>query len=106
MELNLPDFFLIDLPEEIGVQPKLVGEACDRLKENGDRYLKPRSTSQIAHSLCNLAENWQDDEFPFRRKLIEEGAEKSGFSIEVLLDGLDRMFSQWTPEKFEVWLTQ
>lgn len=106
MKLNLPDFFLIDLPEEIGVQPKLVGEACDRLKENGDRYLKPRSTSQIAHSLCNLAENWQDDEFPFRRKLIEEGAEKSGFSIEVLLDGLDRMFSQWTPEKFEFWLTQ
>lgn len=106
MELNLPDFFLIDLPDGIDLQPKLIDEACNRLKENGDRYLKPRSVSQIVHSLCNLAENWRDDEFPFRKLLIEEGAEKSGFSLEVLLQGIDQMFSQWTPEQFEFWLVQ
>lgn len=106
MELKLPDFFLVDLPTEVDLQPRLISEACDRLRDNGVRYLQPRTTSQIVHSLCNLADNWLDDEFPFRQKLIEEGGEKSGFSVEVLLDGMDRMFRTWTPDQFEFWLTQ
>ncbi len=106
MELNLPDFFLADLSSDAELSPRMIEEACDRLRENAGLYLKNRTTSQLVHTLCQLGENWLDPEFPFRQKLLEEGPQRTGFSIEVLLDGMDRMFRKWTPEAFEFWLTQ
>lgn len=106
MELNLPDFFLVDLPAQAELNAGMIDEACDRLKENADQYLRNRTTSQLVHTLCQLADNWLDPEFPFRQKLIQEGPAETGFSLEVLMSGLDRMFRQWTPENFEFWLIQ
>jgi hypothetical protein len=106
MELQLPDFFLADLPDGVELSVSMMDQACDRLKENADQYLKNRTTSQLVHSLCQLAENWLDPEFPFRQKLIEEGPAQSGFSLDVLMDGMDRMFQQWKPDNFEFWLVQ
>lgn len=92
--MNLPDYFLADLPPGASITPSMIGEACQTLKRNRERYLLQRSTDDMIRVLSSLAESWLDPEYSFRIKLFREGPEATGFSKETLHIGIDEFFSQ------------
>ena len=104
--MELPAYFLADLPDASTLTTQLVSEACRTLKENREKFLVPRTTDSIVHVLETLARDWQDPEFPFLKKVLEEGPAHTGFSRATLADGLGRFFRQVTREKIEQWIEQ
>jgi hypothetical protein len=94
--MNLPNYFLADLPAEASITPSMISEACQTLKRNREHYFQHRSTEDVIRVLSGLAESWRDPEFPFRIHLLEAGPEKTGFSRETLQIGIDDFFAQLT----------
>ena len=45
--MNLPNYFLVDLPPEATLTATMITEACQTLKRNRERYLATRSTQSI-----------------------------------------------------------
>ena len=43
--MNLPNYFLADLPPEAALTPTMIAEACQTLKRNRESYLATRSTA-------------------------------------------------------------
>ncbi len=44
--MNLPDYFLADLPPSATLTAAIVRDACQALKRNRERYLSERSTQK------------------------------------------------------------
>jgi hypothetical protein len=103
--MNLPNYFLADLPPEATLSPQMISEACQTLKRNHENYLANRSTQSLVNFLSELAENWLEPEFSFR-KFALENATKTGFSRETLERGLNNFFKQLTRENFHALLIQ
>jgi hypothetical protein len=104
--MNLPNYFLADLPAEAELTPGLITEACQTLKRNRERYLEGRTTESIIHLLDRLAGEWLSADFPFRRQALESGPAATGFSEPVLAAGLDQFFRELTAENLEALLRQ
>jgi hypothetical protein len=104
--VNLPNYFLADLPPEATLSPAMVTEACRTLKRNRAQYLAQRSTDSLVGVLCDVAEAWLKPDNAFRRRALELGPEKTGFSQATLQKGLDNFFHQFTPENFHALLAQ
>jgi Acyl-CoA reductase (LuxC) len=104
--MNLPSYFVADLPPEAELTAGLITEACQTLKRNGQQFLEGRSTESIIRVLDRLGREWLAADFPFRQKVLEAGPAETGFSAEVLAAGLDQFFQQWTAENFEALLRQ
>ncbi len=104
--MNLPDYFLADLPPEATITPTLLAEACAALKHNRESYLAGRTTEQIVAVLCEVAEAWLRADDPFRQRALELGPEELGFSRATIQRGLDGFFSQLTHENFQALLEQ
>jgi hypothetical protein len=104
--MNLPNYFLADLPPEATLSPAMVTEACRTLKRNRARYLAQRSTHSLVGVLCDVAEAWLKPDNAFRRLALESGPEKTGFFRATLQKGLDNFFHQFTPENFHALLVQ
>lgn len=104
--MNLPDYFLADLPPEAALSPKVIVEACDVLKRNREKFLLPRSTYDLVTILCDVAADWLRPENPFRRLALEKATAQTGFSQAVLARGLDDFFRQFTPANFQALLVQ
>ncbi|WCJ60461.1 acyl-CoA reductase [Fontisphaera persica] len=92
--MNLPDYFLVDLPPEASLSPDLVREACQTLRKNRETYLLHRDTASLIRTLSELGASWLDAQYPFRQKALQEGPAATGFSAPVLQDGLDSFFRQ------------
>jgi hypothetical protein len=103
--MNLPNYFLADLPPEATLSPAMIAEACQTLKRNREQLLANRSTQGIVNILSDLAENWLKREFPFRKFTLENAA-AIGFSRATLQKGLDNFFRQLTRENFNALLLQ
>jgi Acyl-CoA reductase (LuxC) len=103
--MNLPNYFLADLPPEATLSPAMISEACQTLKRNREHYLAHRSTQSLVNFLSELAENWLEPEFRFR-KFALENAKTVGFSQPTLERGLDNFFKQFMRENFHVLLVQ
>lgn len=103
--MNLPNYFLADLPPEAMLAPAMISEACQTLKRNREQFLAKRSLQSMANVFVTLAENWLDPEFPFR-KFALENAPAIRFSRATLERGLDNFFKQLTRENFRALLTQ
>jgi acyl-CoA reductase-like NAD-dependent aldehyde dehydrogenase len=99
--MNLPNYFLADLPPEAELNASLISEACQTLKRNRSQYLETRSTSQIVRMLDKVGREWLEPESPFRRMALQEGPAATGFSREALAHGLDLFFAQLTIENLE-----
>ena len=54
--MNLPNYFIADLPPEATLTPAMLLEACQTLKRNRDQYLAGRSTEQIVGILSTVAD--------------------------------------------------
>lgn len=104
--MNLPNYFLADLPPEATLSPAMISEACQTLKHNRERYLAARSTQSLVSVLSNVASSWLESEYPFRKLALEQGPATTGFSTVTLANGLDTFFRQLTPEAFTRLLEQ
>ena len=103
--MNLPNYFLADLPPEATLSPLMISEACQTLKRNREQFLANRSLQSVVNLLVKLAQNWLEPDFPFR-KFALEGAGKAGFSRPTLERGLDNFFKQLTRENFRALIAQ
>jgi hypothetical protein len=104
--MNLPNYFLADLPPEATLSPAMISEACQTLKRNRERYLVNRSTESLIKVLSDVADGWLQAENPFRKLALELGPAQTGFSRETLVRGLDNFFKQLTRENFHALLVQ
>ena len=104
--MNLPNYFLADLPPETTLSPVMITEACQTLKRNRERYLATRSTQNLVDVLGALAGDWLAPDHPFRKLALEQGPTATGFSAPTLARGLDSFFQQLTRENFESLLQQ
>ena len=104
--MDLPNYFLADLPDGATLSPKLISEACAALKENRRRFLLTRSTESLIKTISSLARDWLDPEFPFRQSALELGPAKTGFPRPTLAAGLDRFFKQITRPNLEALIAQ
>src|SRR5262245_29023840 len=99
--MELPNYFLSDLADSSTLSAQLISEACRALKENREKFLLTRTTESIITILATLARDWLDPEFPFRKIVLEQGPERTGFTPESLSAGLNKFFSQITRENLE-----
>ncbi len=104
--MNLPDYFLADLPPEAKLSPPMIAAACNTLKRNREKYLLPRQTEDMVNLLCEVATGWLQTDNHFRRLALARGPSETGFSKAVLDKGLDRFFHQFTPDNFHSLLEQ
>jgi hypothetical protein len=104
--MNLPNYFLIDLPAEATITAAMITECCRTLKRNRERYLANRTTQSLAEILGGVAENWLQPEYPFRELALETGPAATGFSRATLANGLDAFFRQLTFEALNALLVQ
>jgi hypothetical protein len=104
--MNLPNYFLADLPPEATLSPTMVAEACHTLKRNREKYLLSRPTDEIVKILCEVAAEWLQPDNKFRRFALKLGPEQTGFSPATLARGLDEFFRRFTPENFQALLAQ
>src|SRR5260221_5267209 len=99
--MNLPNYFIADLPVGAPLTPAILHEACQTLKRNRETYLLQRSTHGVIHVLSHVAREWLKPEFPFRKLALAEGPAASGFSQATLAAGLDLFFKSLTAEALE-----
>ncbi len=104
--MNLPNYFLADLPPEAVLSSGMIAEACQTLKRNRERYLAERSTPALVRLLSGIAENWLEPDYPFRKLALEQGPERTGFSRATLAAGLDAFFRRVTSENLRALLIQ
>lgn len=104
--MNLPDYFLADLPSSTELSSTLITEACLTLKRNRERYLVQRSTASLIGAIAAVAADWLNPENPFRRTALEKGPAATGFSRETLETGLDTLFKTITPESLQLLVLQ
>ena len=104
--LNLPAYFLADLPAGAALTAGLITDACLTLKRNRARFLEGRTTESLIQRLDGIGRDWLDADFPFRRHALEAGPAATGFSAAVLAAGLDSLFRQLTAENLEELLRQ
>jgi hypothetical protein len=103
--MNLPNYFLADLPPQATVSAAMLREACVTLRRNREQYLVPRSTENVVNVLAGLGKSWLQPDYAFR-KLALEGAKGTGFSGPTLAAGLDSFFRQLTREGLHSLLEQ
>jgi hypothetical protein len=104
--MNLPNYFFADLPPEATLSAAMIEAACDTLKRNREKYLRPRKTGDIVKILCEVATEWLQPENKFRKLALELGPAETGFSKAILAKGLDGFFRQFAPENFQALLEQ
>ncbi|MEO6035257.1 MAG: hypothetical protein ABIQ35_08385, partial [Verrucomicrobiota bacterium] len=94
--MNLPNYFLADLADQSALSPTVISDACQTLKQNRARYLADRPVSSLIRIIADIAQGWLEVESPFRKHALDHGPVATGFSSEVLSDGLDAFFRQVT----------
>jgi len=94
--MNLPNYFLADLPPDAPLTPRLITEACRTLKRNRAQFLAARSTACIVTLLANVAAQWLKEDSHLRKLALAEGPKALGFSQETLARGLDDFFREVT----------
>jgi hypothetical protein len=103
--MNLPNYFIADLPPEATLTSSLVTEAAQALKQNREKYLAQRPTALLVGTLCAAGQSWLSQSNAFRNLALEQSG-RIGFSRETLAAGLDSFFRQLTPENFGALLEQ
>jgi len=104
--MNLPDYFLADLPPAATLTPAMLREACQTLRRNREAYLAKRTTQGLVDVLSRVAASWLEPDDAFRKLALERGPEALGFSRPTLANGLDSFFGQLTRENLQALLVQ
>lgn len=104
--MNLPNYFLADLPPEAELTPAIVREAAQTLRRNQAQYLASRSTASMIELLVHVGRQWLEPNYTFRKLALDEGPAATGFSRATLTRGMESFFRQMTHENFEALLEQ
>jgi hypothetical protein len=104
--MNLPNYFLADLPPEAELSPAMITDACLSLKRNRAHYLAMRDTPSVLRTLVRAGEDWLEADYPYRQFALAEGPAHTGFSAQTIATGLDSFFRQLTGENLEALLAQ
>ena len=104
--MNLPNYFLADLPPEARLGAGMIREACQTLRRNREQYLAPRPTSRLIETLGDLAANWLEPHDPFRQLALQHGPAATGLSEATLRRGLDAFFRRMTAEGLRTLIDQ
>lgn len=104
--MNLPNYFLADLPPEATLSAQLIREACQTLRHNRKRYLVERSTDSLIDTLSEVARQWLEPDYALRQMAIHQGPAVTGFSPNTLRRGLDSFFSQVTAKNLQTLVVQ
>jgi hypothetical protein len=104
--MNLPNYFLADLPPEATLSAAMISESCQTLKRNRAKFLSARTTDDIVNVLCEVAAAWRSPEDKFRKLALKSGPAETGFSRPVLEKGLDGFFKGFTQANFQSLLEQ
>jgi hypothetical protein len=90
--MNLPNYFLADLPSEATLSAAMITEACQTLKRNREHYLAGRPTHRLVRLLSEIGESWLQPDYPFRKLALDRGTAATGFSRPTLADGTRLIF--------------
>ena len=82
--MNLPNYFLADLPPEAHLSSQMLVEACQTLKRNREQYLRERPTESLIRLIAGVAEDWLADDYPFRQLALRQGPAETGFDAVTL----------------------
>jgi hypothetical protein len=104
--MNLPNYFLADLPPEAVRTPAMVTEACQTLKRNRAQYLASRTTENLIELLAEIGANWLRPDYALRGLALEHGPALLRFSRPTIEHGLDAFFSEITAENLRALLVQ
>ncbi|EEF58797.1 acyl-CoA reductase [Pedosphaera parvula] len=104
--MNLPNYFLADLPPEATFSHQMIEDACRTLKRNREQYLTNRNTASLVRLIASVCDNWLDPEYPFRKYALHHGPKETGFSAAILAAGLDGFFKQVTAESLNALMVQ
>jgi hypothetical protein len=104
--MELPHYFIADLPHEHTPTPLLVTEACQTLKRNREQYLVGRSTANIVGVVSATAQSWLEPENRFRKIALHRGAMETGFSEATIARGLDSFFGEFTADNLNDLIAQ
>lgn len=104
--MNLPNYFLADLPPDAPLGTQLLVEACQTLKRNREQYLVGRPTESIIRTIASVAEDWLAGDYPFRKLALEHGPAATGFSRATLEAGIDAYFKHLTAANLQLLLDQ
>lgn len=104
--MNLPDYFLADLPPEATLTPTMITEAGQTLKRNRAQYLAGRSTDHLIAIIAGVAADWRRHDNPFRQLALARGPELLRFSRATLERGLDHFFAELTEENLHALVLQ
>ena len=104
--MNLPAHFLADLPPEAVLGAGMIAEACRSLRRNRERTLQSFTTERISAVIAQTAQQWLQEDYPFRQLALTEGVGTIGYSSATLRHGLDAFFREWTMENIHALLAQ
>ena len=104
--MELPNYFLADLPDASTLTPQLITDACQTLKQNRAKYLAREATEDLIQLVASLAREWLDPNFLYRKLVLEKGPAQTGFSPQTLATGLDHFFAQITSESLHALIHQ
>ena len=96
--MNLPNYFIADLPPETRLSPAIIDSACQTLRKNRERFLAGKSVGSLVDMLSELSSNWLRHDFPFRQHVLERASE-TPFSRATLEKGLDDFFKMVNREQ-------
>src|SRR5437763_11063042 len=104
--MNLPGYFIADLPPGAAITPDLVKQACETIRRNRERYLASRSVQSVIELLAVVARDWLECDYRFRKLALEFGPAATGFSDATLANGIDSFFKQVTTASLETLIEQ
>ena len=106
MNMELPNYFLADLPDNSTLTPQLITDGCQTIKSNRQKFLAPLTTEELVQIISRLAQDWLDPKFEFRKHLLQQCPDRTGVPAETLAAGLDQFFSQVTGENLNALISQ
>lgn len=104
--MNLPNYFLADLPPEATLSPAVIREASQTLRRNRAQFLAGRTTESVIDLLAGVAAEWLDPAHSFRRLALEQGPSLLRFSRATLERGLGAFFAELTSDNLRALVLQ
>jgi hypothetical protein len=104
--MNLPNYFLADLPPDSPLHGWMIRDACQALKRNRVQYLAGRTTESLVGLLGELGANWMRPNDALRRHALEVGPSMLRFSRPTIERGLDSFFSELTADNLRALMVQ
>jgi hypothetical protein len=104
--MNLPDYFLADLPPEAELTSAIINEASVSLKRNRARFLTTRSTRELIELITQVAASWLVPADLFRQRALKAGPAATGLSAATLQQGLDAFFRSLHADALRELITQ